>query len=89
MWRWSQICARRGIVRRSSPVGERAVVPTKQRRPAARVYRSLLGDSLIEVDAQAKRIDFFTNHRKTIRYNGKDYATYISCPYTRVELGKR
>jgi len=43
----------------------------------------------IEVDSQAQRIDFFTNHRKTIRYKGKNYPTYISCPYTRVELGKR
>jgi len=40
----------------------------------------------IDIDSQAKRIDFFTNHRKTIRYRGKDYSAYISCPYTRVEL---
>ncbi len=40
----------------------------------------------IDIDPQAKRIDFFSNHRKTIRYQGKPYATYISSPYTRIEL---
>jgi hypothetical protein len=36
----------------------------------------------------ASRIDFFSNHRKTIRYRGRPLPTYISSPYTRVELGK-
>ena len=43
----------------------------------------------IELDPRASRIDFFSNHRKTIRHHGKTYATYISCPYTRVELQAR
>ncbi|MDP6555132.1 MAG: sialate O-acetylesterase [Pirellulaceae bacterium] len=40
----------------------------------------------IDLDPNATRVDFFSNHRKTIHYQGKGYATYISCPYTRVEL---
>ena len=42
----------------------------------------------IELDPSASRIDFFSNHRKTVHYGGKAYATYLSSPYTRVELGK-
>ena len=40
----------------------------------------------IELDPQAKRIHFFTNHRKTISYGDKTYPTYISCPYTRIPV---
>jgi hypothetical protein len=31
-------------------------------------------------------IDFFSNHRKTIRRGGRTYNTYISSPYTRISL---
>ena len=40
----------------------------------------------IELDPKAKRIDFFSNHRKTLRYKESSYRTYISSPYTRVPL---
>jgi hypothetical protein len=40
----------------------------------------------IDLDPEAAHIDFFSNHRKTIRYGDRTYRTYISCPYTRVEL---
>ncbi len=40
----------------------------------------------IELSPQAKQIDFFTNHRKSIRFGDQTYRTYISCPYTRVKL---
>jgi len=43
----------------------------------------------IDLDPDATRVDFFSNHRKTIRYRGKTYSTYISCPYTRAELQGR
>ena len=33
-----------------------------------------------------QHIDFFSNHRKTIRRGGRAYNTYISSPYTRVPL---
>ena len=36
-----------------------------------------------KLDPDASRIDFFSTHRKTIRYGGKPYASYLSCPYTR------
>lgn len=40
----------------------------------------------IEFTADVERIDFFSNHRKTIHYQGKAYETYVSSPYTRVVL---
>lgn len=40
----------------------------------------------IEIEREARHIDFFSNHRKTIQYRGEDYRTYLSSPYTRVEL---
>lgn len=40
----------------------------------------------IELDSNVQSIDFFSNHRKTIRYNDRSYPTYLSSPYTRVEL---
>jgi hypothetical protein len=43
----------------------------------------------IDLDASASHIDFFSNHRKTIRYKSKDYPTYISSPYTRVPIAAR
>lgn len=42
----------------------------------------------IELDPTAHRIDFFSNHRKTIHYGDKAYRSYISSPYTRVEIGE-
>jgi hypothetical protein len=40
----------------------------------------------IRLEHGASHIDFFSNHRKTIRYAGNAYATYLSSPYTRVQL---
>ena len=40
----------------------------------------------IKLDPKAKRIDFFSNHPKTLRYKESPYRTYISSPYTRVNL---
>ena len=42
----------------------------------------------IPLSPNAKRIDFFSNHRKTLSYNKNEYKTYISSPYTRVSLNK-
>ncbi|MDF1859945.1 MAG: hypothetical protein P1U87_07000 [Verrucomicrobiales bacterium] len=42
----------------------------------------------IKLDPEASRIDFFSNHGKTIRYGGRGYPTYLSSPYTRVKLGE-
>ncbi len=38
----------------------------------------------IDLEANASNIDFFSNHRQTIKYKSKDYPTYISSPYTRL-----
>ena len=40
----------------------------------------------IPLDPAASRIDFFSNHRKILRYRGDRLATYISSPYTRIRL---
>ena len=40
----------------------------------------------IRIPLQATRIDFFSNHRKTLRYKESPYRTYMSSPYTRVNL---
>ena len=40
----------------------------------------------IELDPDASRIDFFSNHRKTIRHGSEKYSSYLSSPYTRVSL---
>ena len=40
----------------------------------------------VKLDPKATRVDFFTNHRKTVHYGRKAYATYLSCHYTRVSL---
>ena len=42
----------------------------------------------IPLPATAKRIDFFSNHGKTLSYNKNVYKTYISSPYSRVNLKK-
>ncbi len=40
----------------------------------------------IELNSGASRIDFFSNHGKSIQYKGRTYPTYISSPYTRVDI---
>jgi len=40
----------------------------------------------IEVPAGAKRVDVFSNHRKTVTFEGQKLPTYISSPYTRVGI---
>ena len=40
----------------------------------------------IDLKANTSHVDFFSNHRKTIRYKSKDYPTYISSPYTQVRI---
>ena len=40
----------------------------------------------IPLNPKAKRIDFFSNHRKTLRYGEDSFRSYLSSPYTRVEL---
>jgi hypothetical protein len=42
----------------------------------------------IKIDPKASRIDFFSNHRKTLRYEENSYRSYLSSPYTRVKLSE-
>jgi len=42
----------------------------------------------IDLDKNARCIDVFSNHQKTLTINGKEYTTAISSPYTRVKLAK-
>ena len=39
--------------------------------------------AVIELKEEASRIDFFSNHGKTLKYKGREYRTYVSSPYTR------
>jgi hypothetical protein len=40
----------------------------------------------IKIKDSAAHIDFFSTHRKTIQHQDKKYSTYLSSPYTRLEL---
>ena len=42
----------------------------------------------IKLTSNAKRIDFFSNHRKTLRYEENSYRSYLSSPYTRVKISE-
>ena len=42
----------------------------------------------IKINPKASRIDFFSNHRKTLRYDGTPYKSYLSSPYTRVAINR-
>ncbi len=43
----------------------------------------------IDLDKNARCIDVFSNHQKTLTINGKEYKTAISSPYTRVKLSTK
>ena len=42
--------------------------------------------AVVPLKSNASRIDFFSNHRKTIKFGEKAWRTYLSSPYTRVQL---
>lgn len=62
------------------------LIPDENWREMEQSGNSSIWKVQIPVSATASHIDVFTNHRKTIQYNGRDYPTYISSPYTRVVL---
>lgn len=41
---------------------------------------------VIHLKKDATHIDFFSNHGKTMTFNGQTYQTCLSSPYTRVEF---
>jgi len=40
----------------------------------------------IKLPSGISRVDFFSNHRNTIKHKDIHYATYLSSPYTRVQI---
>lgn len=42
----------------------------------------------IEIKPGTKHIDLFSNHRKVLQFNDGDYKTYISSPYTRIQIAE-
>ncbi|MCP4171543.1 MAG: hypothetical protein GY758_12305 [Fuerstiella sp.] len=40
----------------------------------------------IELKKGVSHIDFFSNHRRTLTYKSAKYPTYVSSPYTRIQL---
>ena len=61
-------------------------IPDKNTKEMAQDSDSGVWTVEIKIDPNASRIDFFSNHRKTIKYREKEFRTYISSPYTRIEL---
>ena len=51
--------------------------------------RQRVWTATIDLPRRANHIDFYSNHRKTIRYRAESYPTYISSPYTRVAVRGR
>ncbi|MEK6239054.1 MAG: hypothetical protein N2C14_30430, partial [Planctomycetales bacterium] len=69
-----------------SPGYLRELIPDKNWVDMTRDKAKGVWTARIELDPKASRVDFFSNHRKTIRRGDQTYPTYLSCPYTRVEL---
>jgi hypothetical protein len=40
----------------------------------------------IELKDGVSHIDFYCNHGKTLEYQGRQYRTYLSSPYTRIAI---
>jgi len=43
----------------------------------------------IDLNVNARRIDVFSNHKRTISYNSVNYSTYISSPYRWIDLDNK
>lgn len=65
----------------------RELFPPKQWANMTAHHPSNTWKATIPLKPGAQRVDFFSNHRKLIRRDGgRVYPTYISSPYTRVQL---
>jgi hypothetical protein len=69
-----------------SPRYLKELIPHKNTKEMTQTSDSGVWTAEIKIDSNASRIDLFSNHRKTITYRENSYHTYISSPYTRVEL---
>ena len=64
-------------------------LPAEQWKEMKSVAGGNTWTTTIELASNKARIDFFSSHRKTIGYRGRLFPSFISCPYTRVELRTR
>jgi hypothetical protein len=71
-----------------SPRYLKELIPEENSKEMTRDVKRGVWTTEIKIDSSASRIDIFSNHRKTIKYRGLSYPTYISSPYTRVELSE-
>ncbi len=69
-----------------SPRYLKELIPDENSKEMVRVPDQGVWIAAIKLDPTATRIDLFSNHRKTITHGDINYSTYISSPYTRVEL---
>jgi len=71
-----------------SPRYLKELIPDANSKEMTRDMKKDVWTTEIKIDSSASRIDLFSNHRKTMKYRDLIYNTYISSPYTRVELSK-
>jgi len=69
-----------------SPRYLKELIPDENSKEMTRDMKKGVWTTEIKIDSSASRIDLFSNHRKTMKYRELIYPTYISSPYTRVEL---
>lgn len=70
-----------------SPRYLKELIPNENTKEMVRHAEQGTWTAEIKIDPEASRIDLFSNHRKTLHFQEHDYPTYISSPYTRIELG--
>ena len=71
-----------------SPRYLKELIPDENSREMVRDPDRDVWTAEIKPDPMTTRIDLFSNHRKTIAHRDVNYSTYISSPYTRVEIKK-
>ena len=71
-----------------SPRYLKELIPDNNSKEMGREAKTGAWTTEIKIDPSATRIDVFSNHRKTMKYREFNYPTYISSPYTRVELSE-
>ena len=64
----------------------RELFPEKQWKDMKPGQQPATWTTQVEIESGATHIDFFTNHLKTIHRESNTYPTYISSPYTRINL---
>ena len=68
-----------------SPDYLKELIPSENSKPMERAPETGAWQATIPFESGVERIDFFSNHRKTLRYKDRAFPTYLSSPYTRVE----